>query len=135
MNIFLEESDLDNLEIIESMEASESEIEFKVKRYIEEEEEEEDYDVYDDDDNNDNDKPNELPVIQSNLKKNVINTNTKTKTKPKIQDSENSLFMNDNDLKDSVSKLLNLLLDEEMLTGFGWPEAPVEEVCLDNFLV
>lgn len=41
---------------------------------------------------------------------------------------ENSIFLNETQLKKSIGALLNLLIDEETLTSFGWPNTSVEEV-------
>lgn len=48
----------------------------------------------------------------------------------KIENTEEGsvLFMDDETLKESIGKLLNLLLDADMLSGFGWPTASVEHV-------
>lgn len=39
-----------------------------------------------------------------------------------------TIFMSDSALMDSISELLNLLIDKETLSEFGWPEASVEDV-------
>lgn len=41
---------------------------------------------------------------------------------------ENSIFLNEIQLKKSIGALLNLLIDEETLGSFGWPNTSVEEV-------
>lgn len=44
-----------------------------------------------------------------------------------------TIFMSDTDLMDSISELLNLLIDKETLSEFGWPESSVEDVNLIFF--
>lgn len=41
-----------------------------------------------------------------------------------------TIFMSDTALMDSISELLNLLIDKETLSEFGWPESSVEDVNL-----
>lgn len=43
-------------------------------------------------------------------------------------EDEATIFMDDETLKDSVAKLLDLVMDEETLQNFGWPDASIESV-------
>lgn len=45
-----------------------------------------------------------------------------------MESLENSIFLNEIQLKKSIGALLNLLIDEETLGSFGWPNTSVEEV-------
>lgn len=45
-----------------------------------------------------------------------------------MESLENSIFLNEVQLKKSIGALLNLLIDEETLASFGWPNTSVEEV-------
>lgn len=45
-----------------------------------------------------------------------------------VDDDELPMFMDDETLKLSVAKLLDLVVDEETLQKFGWPEASIESV-------
>lgn len=58
----------------------------------------------------------------------------KTKIKKEKLDDSMPIFLSDSSLKEKISELLCLLIDEEMLEEFGWPKAPVEEV-LSNVIV
>lgn len=58
----------------------------------------------------------------------------KTKIKKEKQDDSVPIFLSDASLKQKISELLCLLIDEEMLEEFGWPKAPVEDV-LSNVIV
>ncbi|XP_055587078.1 proteoglycan 4-like [Uranotaenia lowii] len=44
------------------------------------------------------------------------------------------IFLNDSMLKEKVGELLQVLIDEETLSEFGWPNAPVEQL-LSNIIV
>lgn len=41
---------------------------------------------------------------------------------------DDSIFMSDEALKKSITKLLSTLIDDETLTNLGWPDEPVENV-------
>lgn len=43
-------------------------------------------------------------------------------------DDESPIFMDDETLKSSIAKLLDLVVDEDTLQKFGWPEASIESV-------
>lgn len=43
-------------------------------------------------------------------------------------DEEMPMFMDDETLKSSIAQLLDLVVDEETLQKFGWPEASIETV-------
>uniref|UniRef100_A0A1Q3FGX3 Putative gonadotropin inducible transcription factor n=1 Tax=Culex tarsalis TaxID=7177 RepID=A0A1Q3FGX3_CULTA len=58
----------------------------------------------------------------------------RTKIKKEKPDDSVPIFLSDSSLKQKISELLCLLIDEEMLEEFGWPKAPVEEV-LSNVIV
>lgn len=51
----------------------------------------------------------------------------------KLENQEESIpiFLSDVTLKQKISELLRLLIDEDMLAEFGWPAAPVEKVLSD----
>lgn len=44
------------------------------------------------------------------------------------EDDQAPMFMDDDTLKDSVAKLLDLVVDVETLRKFGWPDASIETV-------
>ncbi|XP_059612334.1 zinc finger protein ZFP2 [Phlebotomus argentipes] len=44
------------------------------------------------------------------------------------EEQDESIFMSDEELKESITRLLNTLIDDDTLTGLGWPEEPVENV-------
>lgn len=45
-----------------------------------------------------------------------------------INDEDTPIFMDDETLKTSIAELLNLVVDEETLRKFGWPDATIEHV-------
>ncbi|XP_065089884.1 protein suppressor of hairy wing-like [Ochlerotatus camptorhynchus] len=53
-------------------------------------------------------------------------------TRIKVEQEESiPIFLSDDALKKKVSELLCVLIDEEVLTEFGWPTAPVQDVLSD----
>lgn len=66
----------------------------------------------------------EEPSIVADVAAATVNREeTKSTTKAAAQ-----IYLDDEALKDCVAKLLNLLLDQELLVEFGWPEASIEHV-------
>lgn len=45
-----------------------------------------------------------------------------------ISETINNTELNEDELKENIGKLLNLLIDEETLSSFGWPSTPVQDV-------
>lgn len=72
--------------------------------------------------------------IETPTKKRAIPTRKAKKTRQESAPSANDgddevpVFMDDKSLKNSIAKLLDIVMDEETLNKFGWPDAPVDTV-------
>ncbi|GAB0087643.1 Protein suppressor of hairy wing [Sergentomyia squamirostris] len=76
-------------------------------------------------------KPKRKPKPKAKPKEKVVKpVEKKIKEEGVIKNEKGSesIFMSDDDLKQSITKLLNILIDEETLQNLGWPLEPVEHV-------
>lgn len=81
---------------------------------------------YEDDDDDDEDDDQTMHFDETAI--NTDSEDVKPVLQNKLPEPEEITFMDDATLKNSISQLLNLLVDEETLSQFGWPETGVEEV-------
>ncbi|XP_062558649.1 protein suppressor of hairy wing-like [Armigeres subalbatus] len=73
--------------------------------------------------------PNKKKMRKAKAKEPVSRPMIIPATKIKIeQDDSMPIFMSDAMLREKISELLCMLIDEEMLVEFGWPKTPVDRV-------
>ncbi|EAT46697.1 AAEL002145-PA [Aedes aegypti] len=69
------------------------------------------------------------PKEKKKRKRATENASIVLPTKIKIEEDDSMpIFLSDAVLKEKVNELLCMLIDEEVLTEFGWPRAPVDRV-------
>lgn len=106
-------------------------------------------DISDGDDDEEEDEDDEEPEVVTGEVAPIVRLKTVKEHGPtfeieedeeeemEVQEEEeeegSTIFMSDTDLMDSISELLNLLIDKETLSEFGWPETSVEDVNLIFF--